>query len=193
MLAARGFCQEDSGSWTLTRKGNDLLYNKAGRPNGGGAVDGWSGKGISSSPQESRLIELMNIRKAQGWSDPVDAMLDIAYESGKCEEFLLPCGLAPPDHADHAKRRPRMQLPGNDLTVLQDFGPDIERGQERETHTHSDHLAKRVQTCAFVVKRQIGAKLLAQIAHLVVQAVAGFESEDSLSLEVRSCRVLLCG
>ena len=81
VLSVRGFCREVRGHWDLTDKGRELLRSRNGRRRE--MQQGFTGLSPRTE-HESRLIALMNQRRARGWADPVDALLDIAYETRKC-------------------------------------------------------------------------------------------------------------
>ena len=103
-------------------------------------------------------------------------------KSGKRGKLLLPRRVTTPDHSDRARGPPWLQGARHDLFIRKRFRPDIKGRQEGMAHPHPDHLAQRIETGAFVIKRQIGAVLFTQIANLIVQPVTWFKRQNVFSL-----------
>lgn len=88
----------------------------------------------------------------------------------------------PGNKTDRTKAaRPLQRDDRHVLVIRRNFGSDVQRGQEGNTHSHSGHQADRIQTGPFVIGAQLGPKRFAKVSNPLAQGKGWAKGQNRLA------------
>ena len=80
-----------------------------------------------------------------------------------------------------------------ELARSMDFGSDVERGQERDAHSHDNHLAQGVEARAFVIAKHVCAQAVTESLDLLVEMMVILEGKYGFTCEISALDPALLG